>query len=265
MPGIGKGVLAASRGLSHFDVARFYPADPLRDIVMHYWEVRWALPEGEPYEQHTVPFPSVHVVLEEGCSEVVGPMTQRFTRTLHGTGCVFGAHLRPGMFPALGAMPMHALVDARVSLTEALGISESEASGLERRTFGAAQNLRAAEFDAVLAPLVDPSTLASCRETAALVEAIECDPGIGSAEAVAKLAGASLRSVQRRFRAHVGLSPKAVILRFRLIEAAERLASGDAQSAELAAELGYADQSHFVRAFRALTGTTPDRYAKSLP
>jgi AraC-like DNA-binding protein len=54
-----------------------------------------------------------------------------------------------------------------------------------------------------------------------------------------------------------------VIQRYRLHEAAKRLAADPsaAQSA-LAADLGYSDQAHFIRDFKALVGTSPAAYAR---
>jgi AraC-like DNA-binding protein len=53
-----------------------------------------------------------------------------------------------------------------------------------------------------------------------------------------------------------------VINRFRLHEAAERAGGGQPVDwAGLAAELGYSDQAHLVREFRAAIGAPPERYS----
>nr|WP_254625240.1 MULTISPECIES: helix-turn-helix transcriptional regulator [unclassified Myxococcus] len=81
-------------------------------------------------------------------------------------------------------------------------------------------------------------------------------------EQVAALAGLEPRNLQRRFSAAVGVSPKWVIQRYRLHEAAEQLARADAPDmASLALQLGYFDQSHFIRDFKALVGRAPGQYA----
>jgi AraC-like DNA-binding protein len=67
--------------------------------------------------------------------------------------------------------------------------------------------------------------------------------------------------LQRLFRDYVGVTPKWVLKRYRVHEAAERLASGEAQDAAwLAADLGYSDQPHFIRDFAAQVGCTPHAY-----
>ncbi|MEI2827453.1 MAG: helix-turn-helix domain-containing protein [Dermatophilaceae bacterium] len=74
----------------------------------------------------------------------------------------------------------------------------------------------------------------------------------------ARAVGLDARTLERRFRAWVGLTPKAVIGRYRLIEAAERVQREPATPlATIAASLGYSDQAHFSREFRAVVGRTP--------
>jgi AraC-like DNA-binding protein len=65
----------------------------------------------------------------------------------------------------------------------------------------------------------------------------------------------------RRFRDHVGLTPK----RFARVRRLQRLLGAvardeDVEWAEAAAEHGYYDQSHLVHDFRDLTGLTPTAY-----
>lgn len=56
-----------------------------------------------------------------------------------------------------------------------------------------------------------------------------------------------------------------VIQRYRLIEAAERLAAGTvADFAGLALDLGYADQAHFIRDFKKIVGRAPAGFARSI-
>jgi len=66
----------------------------------------------------------------------------------------------------------------------------------------------------------------------------------------------SARSIQRHFRHATGLTPHRVEQIERARAAAARLRSGEA-IAEVAYELGYADQSHLTREVKRLTGYTP--------
>ena len=61
----------------------------------------------------------------------------------------------------------------------------------------------------------------------------------------------------------MGVSPKWLIQRYRLLEATERLAEGTVVDwADLALDLGYADQAHFIRDFRSMVGRTPAEYGR---
>jgi AraC-like DNA-binding protein len=88
------------------------------------------------------------------------------------------------------------------------------------------------------------------------------DPGLTRVDELAARAELSPRSLQRLFRRYVGVSPKWMLQRYRLHEAAERVAEGRVDDwTGLALDLGYADQAHFINDFRALVGRTPGEYA----
>ncbi len=72
-------------------------------------------------------------------------------------------------------------------------------------------------------------------------------------------AGVDRFRLNRAFRAAFGLSPHAYLVRLRLRAARRRLAEGEAP-ALVAAEVGFADQSHLGRWFRRAYGMTPAAY-----
>lgn len=75
---------------------------------------------------------------------------------------------------------------------------------------------------------------------------------------LADAAGLSLRHFQRRFRKLTGLNPKHYARICRIGHAVHRKElAPEASWTALAHEAGYADQSHFIRDFKALTGTLP--------
>jgi len=82
---------------------------------------------------------------------------------------------------------------------------------------------------------------------------------IGLSE-LAETVGVHPAYLARAFRAHYGLSVGEYGRRLRLAWAAGELARGDKPLAEIAADAGFADQSHFTRVFRRHVGTTPARY-----
>ena len=68
----------------------------------------------------------------------------------------------------------------------------------------------------------------------------------------------------RAFRRTFGLPPHEYVLGRRIEAARGRILDGQ-PLAEVAAETGFVDQAHLTRRFKRLVGTTPGRYATSLP
>lgn len=79
-------------------------------------------------------------------------------------------------------------------------------------------------------------------------------------EALAREAGVHPAHLTRVFRRHRGASLGSYIRSLRLDWAAVRLRGTEEPLARIALRAGFADQSHFTRAFRRRTGTTPARY-----
>lgn len=76
---------------------------------------------------------------------------------------------------------------------------------------------------------------------------------------LAAVAGLSEAHLIRAFRRAAGVPPHAWLLQLRIELARDRLVAG-ASIADVAAGLGFADQSHFTRRFRKLTGMTPAQF-----
>lgn len=116
---------------------------------------------------------------------------------------------------------------------------------------------------ALLAPQL-PAPDPQAGRVGAILRTIESTPGLTRVEQLAESCGMGVRSLQQLFSDYVGVSPKWAIRRFRLHEAADRLANGaDEDLAALAQSLGYFDQAHFTSDFRKLVGQTPAHYRKS--
>ena len=72
-----------------------------------------------------------------------------------------------------------------------------------------------------------------------------------------------VRALQRLFADYVGVGPKWVIQRFRILEAAAAaLSDAPVDWAGLAQELGFSDQAHLTRVFSQVVGTPPAAYRR---
>jgi AraC-like DNA-binding protein len=239
---------------------RLLPPPDLAPWVAHFWSVRWTL--QQPLEVKTLPHPVVHLTVErdaDGERVVVGgPHHRPFVLTLVGEGRVVGIKFRPAMFHALCA-----------------DVSRlANHSDLDDNAFGLSAQALAAATTGTLAASIEPLSLLlreHLRVPAAddvivrdLVEAAEHDRTLCRVDDLVGRSGLPLRTLQRRFVRAVGVTPKWVLLRYRLHEAAERLKAAPSTSlATLAADLGYADQAHFARDFRATIGVPPHVFASS--
>lgn len=90
------------------------------------------------------------------------------------------------------------------------------------------------------------------------VEALAAQP-LASLAHLAQLAGMSRYQLIRAFRAATGMTPHAYQLNLGVNRARDGLQAGGAL-ADIACELGFADQSHLQRVFKAHAAITPGRY-----
>jgi AraC family transcriptional regulator len=78
-----------------------------------------------------------------------------------------------------------------------------------------------------------------------------------SLEELARLTGLSRSRLARGFKTSTGIAPYTWALQFRIHRAKDLLVKGNQPIAIIALEAGFADQSHFTKAFRRLAGITP--------
>ncbi len=246
----------AGLALTHL---RYEVDAPLDRHLEHWWSVTWKLPPGKRHEASTLPHPSIHVVWEGDGVRVVGVTTGRFTRVLEGEGRVFGAKFLPGAFRAVLGAPVSSLTDRVVPFSEVVGVRRARAYR-DALAFAAHDEARV-RFATTFWRALLPPPPADAQLLAELVRAATEDRAVHSVEVLRERAGLHLRELQRWFRDAVGISPKWMIQRYRLHAALLELERGGRALTWLAQELGYADQAHFTRDFKALTGLTPSRYA----
>ena len=79
---------------------------------------------------------------------------------------------------------------------------------------------------------------------------------------LARQAGVSRFHFARLFRVSTGDSPMAYLLKSRIERAKQMLLQDDRPVCEIAAALGFCDQSHLTRTFRRMTGQTPREFAR---
>lgn len=256
-----RGIVLPDVGLRHFSLDRAAPSAPVARLVDRYWRAAWDLPPGRPFTQRVWPHPVVNIVVEDRRAATGGVAREVFVRQLSGRGEAVGIMFRPAGFRALIDRPMVELPDAMPLEGRLAGLGRSLEAAVAATAEQAWED-RAAAVDAVMVEAVPDDTVA-VETMAALVERIASDRSLVLVGQLTTLAGCGERQLQRRFADMVGLSPKAVLRRYRLYDAAERARTHQPVDwAGLAVELGYSDQSHLTRDFRTAMGMPPATYAR---
>lgn len=262
--GKARGILRHAPGPGVFHHARVAPSATLAGVVQHFWIVRWDLRGHAPQVRETLPHPNVHLVIEPGRTRIQGVHSGRFTRILEGRGGVFGVKFRPGGFHPFLRQPVSTLRDRSLPLQDVFGTAAASLEGEVLAHDGDDERMiaTAERFLAGHLPAAEPEV----ERVGVIVDDIAADRGITAVEQVQERWRIGRRTLQRLFNGYVGVGPKWVINRYRLHEAIERLAAGGAVDwTELALELGYFDQAHFIRDFKALVGRPPAEYARRDP
>lgn len=190
---------------------------------------------------------------------LIGAGTASYVTQIDTAQTVITVHFRPGGARPFVDIAQGELTDVCVGLGELWG---REAETLRQRLAEASSGAsRVMLLEAFLVNRLRDKQFAPHADVTTVLDAAERNPSMRVGDAVA-LTGLSPKRLINMFRAQVGLTPKAYLRVRRLQAALTRLDSGAAGGAVLAAELGYFDQAHFVREFRAFTETTPTQYLR---
>jgi len=257
-----KGILHSAARERYFQHARHFPSDDLQVYVEHFWMVSWDLRGQQPHLAETLPYPSVHIVIEKHRAEVMGVVTGKFTRLLEGQGRVFGIKFKPGAFFPFWKSPISQLSDKAIPVQEAFVAAGESLTQAIRNEEEEAKRIAIAE-DFLRARLPEPDENVELINR--IIDYVIADRNILQVEDLASLFNMNKRTLQRIFSQYVGVSPKWVIKRYRLHEAADRLASGEIVDwPRIALDLGYFDQAHFIKDFKTLVGKSPAEYARTI-
>lgn len=167
----------------------------------------------------------------------------------------YGAKLRPGALRAFGVQEPWHLTNSSSSCAELFGKSAVGPDGRDAGPEAGVASL--ADYLAALRPRSDHAF----DEARGLAEWVARDRSVVSVGHMVRRFGMAERTLQGLFRRTLGVSPKWVIRCHRLQEALVRLRDRPLDLSRLAQELGYFDQAHFARDFRAIAGIAPGAYA----
>jgi AraC-like DNA-binding protein len=210
--------------------------------------------------QRVLQYPVCLIVISHEYALLVGPSSGLSTQELTGTGWAVGTMLQPAAGLALAGGPVDRLTDRAVPFADDDLVRRVREAVADRPDDPERQQAAVAVVEDALTALlpVDEEGLL----VNAIVEYVEGDPRVQRVGQVCEKFALTERTLQRLTARRIGLSPKWLIQRRRLHEAAERLREAERPDlARVALDLGYADQAHLGRDFRAVTGLTPGEFA----
>ena len=256
------------RDASH-EMHRYLPGEEFAGLLQRFWIPVWSVPAGSEAPQQVLQYPVALVVVSSGYARFYGVGSGLSTTTLSGEGWAVGLLCEPAAGALLVRGSMAAFTDRFVDVRDVLGAGGERLVSRIRTAMApdphsaGAHRASVRAYEDALRPFlpVDPDG-ALVNRVVAFVESRTDVTRVSQVGAEFRL---SERALQRLVHRRLGLTPKWLIQRRRLQEASERLRTGTTTLGRIAAELGYADQPHFIRDFSRVTGMTPGEFAARFP
>jgi AraC-like DNA-binding protein len=239
-------------------------------IAAHWVESYWIVEnhDATPHEQKIIPDGYPEIIFhfgdpyriningsweQQALSLVAGQIRQHFYLQNTGKANIFGIKLQPATLGQLFQFDMGGLTDRVLPVDQLMMPQLNDLQSTIRLANEMDERIAVANrfFSAYREPK---------NSVFAGVDWIFKTRGTGTIQELSDVMAMSERQVERLFQKHIGLSPKFYcrIIRFNAIF--HLFSQGEPGWAELAYEAGFADQSHFIRNFKAFTGEEPSVY-----
>jgi AraC-like DNA-binding protein len=198
-------------------------------------------------EKRIVPDGVMDLMWFQGRLVVAGPDTRTITMQAHAGEVTWGLQLAPGLAYALLGVSAHELTDQRIGLSELVALPRHDGWSFEDNAADALERVFIA-----LWTRADPER-SILRVAASLDRAAREGLSVRETAELHDLSERSLRRLSNRLFGY-GLKTLMQIHRF---QHALHLARAGLPLRDAAATAGYADQAHFNRESKRLTGQTP--------
>lgn len=246
----------------HFKTCFYEPGADLAPFVQLIWIVRWTLPPGEVYRpEQVLSGPTLDIFFKGDRAFVQGIIAGKRDYEVTGAGMMAGVKFNPGGFYPFWQRSVADLSEKTLELTAVFPQAD--------KTF--VKDLLAQD-DETAVPRIEALLRSKLPRPDKNVEiinrimiALHRDDSIQTVADAARTLRMSERSLQLLFQTYVGVGLKWVIMRKRVLLAAEHARTLDEPNwAAIAADLGYSSQQHFVTDFKRLVGQSPSRYLRDL-
>jgi AraC-like DNA-binding protein len=189
---------------------------------------------------------------------VVGNMTRPIEVFSVGDTDLFGVRFRPGGLSRWIRVPLNEFTDTSASLKDVLKVPESV------RVLLLKTKTRAKRIEVLNNFFLRNEISCNSSPWQFGLDRLIKTKGNLSIQKISGEAGISQKHLERKFKEHVGITPKqlSIVLRFR--ELREKLDKKPLDLLQLAVDLNYTDQAHLAKSFKSMAGITPGEYLRSL-
>ena len=241
------------------------PPEPFAEHVLALWTFDVDIPAGESALHTTWPdgCVSLSIVASRGApvaASVIGPRLRALRAPVRSGLVLRGLRLWPDTAASVLGVDPGAIRDLTRPAAEVLGIGALSLARALARSAGDAE--LDAVWNAWLEPRIADAALPDPDVRFVVRRLIDSD-GTCDVGASAREVGISVRSLQRRFEAAVGLSPKQFARVRRVRAAIGAIAAGERSSAILARQTGL-EPGSFTREFRSVAGLAPQALMNEL-
>lgn len=169
----------------------------------------------------------------------------------------FGVRFAPGVMPDFLDVMAEEITDSEFSFLDVVPDARLAVEQImEQRQFSQQMALFTRHFASRMVRKTSPIT-------ALIIHTIRQQKGNIRVEELEQITGYTCRTIQRLFRQDTGMSPKAFGRMMRCQAALNSLhQQANVSFSDLALDLGFSDQSHFLREFKKLVSITPLNYQR---
>lgn len=186
------------------------------------------------------------------------PLTAQAVQ-LHQHHHYFGVRFSPGVIPGFINVLAEELTERELDLLEVSGFAPHIFESIVQAPL---QGDQMRLFNDYLAPQLMSKT---SRLTAMIIQQTLQHRGDIRLQQLEDLSGYTSRTLHRQFSQDTGMSPKTFFRIIRCQAALDTLnTQQDVSFSQLALDLGFSDQSHFLRDFKKLVSTTPCDYQRKM-
>lgn len=255
-------------------IKEYLPATNLRPFVLQYWEGTFIGSSTAALEQKVMPSGFVELVLHisdarcelkvntgwqrSAAFSLVGFWTTPYLLQFRDRVETFGIRFKPEAIYFIFGVPAAEFINCSANLEEVFGPSFSTFCLQIEALKSIEERIKLAD-QFLLKRLYKTKSRASCVQSAA--ELIRNQKGELTVENLSSEVCISIRQLEREFKNKLGVSPKTYMRISRLNSVLQLINQNPSiPQAQLAYLCGYADQAHFIRDFKLLTGERPSIY-----